>query len=47
MEKKNDGCEVCNEVITDCEIRTVKTGWFSIDEGIKFCPWCGKRLKSE
>ena len=43
-ENKELGCSICSEVITDCEIRTNKSGWFSITEGIKFCPWCGRRL---
>lgn len=46
MGKKKDEkpCIVCRETITDLEINTVQSGWFSIDKKIKFCPYCGRKL---
>lgn len=44
-EDKNKPCEVCKETIVDLEIRTVQTGWVSIDKKIKFCPYCGRKLE--
>lgn len=42
---KNKPCVVCEETITDLEIRTVQSGWFSImDKDIEFCPYCGRKL---
>lgn len=37
-------CDVCKEKIVDIEIQTVTSGWFFVDEEIKFCPFCGRRL---
>jgi predicted nucleic acid-binding Zn-ribbon protein len=37
-------CEICSEEIMEIEIRTRKSGWFYIEEDIRFCPYCGRKL---
>jgi hypothetical protein len=43
----SEQCICEQEEIVDCEIQTRESGWFSIDDDIKYCPFCGRKLCTE
>jgi hypothetical protein len=43
--KEAKPCNICKEDILDHELKTHDFGWFSIIDGITYCPNCGRKLK--
>lgn len=44
---KTQPCDICKEKIVDIEILTITSGWFFVDEEIRFCPFCGRELNEQ
>lgn len=40
------GCDVCSEGIINCELETIASGWFSLNE-VVYCPHCGRKLEED